>query len=119
MKIINHNQLRKQREACQNLEPFIPSNDGFVMTKDERLAFRLVSGSEAATYDKQSMTTKEAFAFLSRLAQMPDVEQAALTLQLLATRMRLLLRNAQNEKVLSSKLTVDIARILNETERYL
>lgn len=127
MKLFNHNQLKKQQEASEHLMPLIVSNDGYVLTNDERIAFRMALGqrpvrlwrseSKDLGLDHQGITPQEAYALMSRFQQMEDIEDAALKLQSIASRMRNLLVKAKSE-VTSNKLKVEISRILLETEKY-
>lgn len=130
MKLFNHNQLNKQKEACKHLEPLIASDDGYILTQDERIAYRFALGkspvnlwrNEVKTLglDHPGITPQEAYHLQSRISQLPDIEDAALKLQLFAARMRILLRKVHdlNCEEISPKLKVDIARILLDTEPY-
>lgn len=107
--------------------PLITSNDGYVLTCDERIAFRMGIGKRPVRYwrsetkdlglDHEGITVEEAYALLSRINQAPDIEEAAMILQSIASRMRNLLIKAKSENI-SDKLKVDISRILLETEKY-
>ena len=130
MKLFNHNQLNKQREACKHLEPLIASDDGYILTQDERIAYRFALGkspvnlwrNEVKTLglNHPGITPQEAYHLQSRISQLPDIEDAALKLQLFASRMRNLLRKIHNQncKDLPANVKVEIARILLDTEKY-
>lgn len=128
MKVIDHKLLMRQRATTAHLEPLIASNDGYMITTDNRIAFRWAVGANPVTLwrsetntlglDTPGITPKDVFALASRLVQLPDLELAALDLQRYAARMRMLLLKAKFEQKLSAKLTVDIAQILRETERF-
>lgn len=128
MKLLNHNQLRKQREATAHLEPLIASNDGYVLTKAGRLAFRMLLGEMPVQVirsetndlglDTKGISSKEAFDLLSRINQMPDVEGVTLELQAISARMRKLLLKAKLERNLSDKTIVEITMLLRDTEKY-
>lgn len=81
---IDHRQIQAWRQESRHilpLEPFIPSNDGFVLGQDDRLVFRFMLNSLAAQYDKKGLTPEEAYAVMGRIENMPGIEQAAMDAQ--------------------------------------
>ena len=102
-----HRELKAQREASKNLLPVIPSNDGYILTQDERILMRMALGREPVKLwrsetkelglDVSGVTFEEAYAVISRFAQMNDLEEAALSLAADAADMRKVLLKAYNE----------------------
>ncbi len=94
---IKHTDLKRLIDASKKLnnmsllEPVVASNNAFVLTSDGRLAFRFQLGdTPVADYrgettelglDHKGITVKEAYAFISRFAALPQIEEAAIQLQ--------------------------------------
>ena len=138
MKLFNHNSLMKLKAESDHLFPVVASNNGYVLAADDRVAWQFQLGDDPVGQTYASMmkeiqkglepigmgtkgiTPAEAYAFVSRIAAMPGIEDAALSLQRWASVMRDLLVEVQianrNKTELSSKTLVKIATILRETE---
>ena len=131
--ILKHNNVRKLMEQSaklapdiniEDIEPIIASNDGYVLTKDGRILLRLGVGSAPVNLwrsetkdlglDTPGVSPKEAYAFISRLAAMPDYEQAALQNQRDAARLRAML--VMVKEMVPAKMLVEIAMVLRDTE---
>lgn len=131
--IIKHNNVKKLMEQSrklapdidiENIEPIIASNDGYILTKDGRILLRMAIGnspvelwrseSKDLGMDVRGVSPQEAYAFISRLAAMPDYEQAALLNQRDSARLRLMLEKVQAH--VPDKLKVEIAMLLRDTE---
>lgn len=94
---IKHTDLKRLIDASKKLndmtllEPVIASNNAFVLTSDGRLAFRFQLGDTPVDdYRRETtelglghkgITVKEAYAFISRFAALPQIEEAAIGLQ--------------------------------------
>lgn len=138
MKLFNHNSLMKLKAESDHLFPVVASNNGYVLAADDRVAWQFQLGNDPVGQTYASMmkeiqqgkepiglgtkgiTPEEAYAFISRIASMPGIEDAALQLQRWASIMRELLVDVQlasrNKTELSPKTLVKIATILRETE---
>lgn len=131
--IVKQNSVRKLMEQSKKLapdiniediEPIIASNDGYVLTKDERILLRMAVGSNPVRYwrsetkdlglDVPGVTPQEAYAFISRIAAMPAYEQAALLNQRDTARLRLMLEKVKD--YVPDKFKVEIAMLLRDTE---
>lgn len=110
----------KVQNDFTDAEPLIPSRDGFVLTQDDRLAFRFMLQSEAQKYGKDGLTPREAYALMGRLENLPAIEQVALDLQrdfVIVRRALIALYAAVSRKQMpTSKEIVDAARAIRETE---
>lgn len=138
MKLFNHNALMALKKESDHLMPVIASNNGYVLAADNRVAWQfqlgkdpvgqtyatmlkeIEQGREPIGMGTQGITPVEAHAFVSRIAAMPGIEDAALQLQRWASLMRDLLLEAhtcaQQKKEIPAKTMVKISMILRETE---
>lgn len=115
-------------EAMDRIEPLSaaivpdgadPSTMGYMATPDGRIAFRWCHSSESQRlFGRDALTTMEAVILTCRIAQMFDIEQAAMDAQRDAVKMRRALVDmvaaAQAGKLPSSKQIVEAARALRE-----
>ena len=120
---IDHRQIQKWRDECRAilpLEPLIPSEDGFVLTQDDRLAFRFMLQSQARKYSKDGLTPHEAYALMGRIENLPAVEEMAMLMQRDLVKMRKALAAlygaVSTGKMPGNKHIVEAAAILRETE---
>lgn len=91
----NHNGLRKMIAETEHLEPFnvIKNGDGYIAggpAGDERMIMRVVLNSEAERRGARGLSPEEGIKLMFRFIQLPDIENAALSLQ----RENAILRNA-------------------------
>ena len=124
-----HRELRTQREATKNLLPAIASNDGYILTQDGRILMRMALGKEPVKLWRSEnndlglgvsgVTADEAYAVMSRFAQMNDLEEAALSLGADAFDLRKVLLKAYNESAsggtVSSKTREQMLAIIKDT----
>lgn len=113
-----------------NLEPIITSNDGYILTADERILMRMAVGSSPVNLwrsetkslglDHHGVTPEEAYAYISRLSALPAIEDAALDLQRKAVLLRRalvdILHAVQSGNMPNSKQIVAAAIIVRDTE---
>lgn len=136
VKKLRHNRLKnlisesKRLGDFSQIEAFVPSNEGYVLTADmRRIMFRIYRGHrpvDAIRADRSELgrdldgiTDKEAFALISRLRALPEIEQIALDLQ----REHHLLRNLlidihaalSRKETPDSKLIVKAAMLIRDT----
>lgn len=102
------------------LEPMIPSRDGFVLTSDDRLALRFMLNSEASMYGMPGITPQEAFALMGRLENLPAIQEAALIMQrdlvLLHKAAKAVMDRLQRKEEPTQKERQELSRILWELE---
>ena len=112
------------------MDPLIASNDGYMLTQDGRIALRFGVGSQPVALWRSEtkdlglgiggITPEEAYALASRVRDMPALEDAVLTLQRDAARLRTALQRLYNEthkgQPPSAKALVEASQILRDTE---
>lgn len=127
--------IEKSKRAVPNinvaeLEPIIVSNDGYILTADERIMMRMAVGSapvnlwrsetKSLGLDHRGVTVDEAYAYISRMAALPVIEDAALDIQRKAALLRkalvALLQAAQSGNMPTSGQIVAAAMIVRDTE---
>lgn len=110
----------KLKNDFGHAEPLIPSQDGFVLTADDRLAFQFMLQSQAQKHGKDGLTPHEAFALMGRLENLPAVEGLAIEMQrdLVVLRRALLALYGPLSKgdMPEAKAVVSAAQALRETE---
>lgn len=128
--LLDRRQLQKWAEESKRLlplktpptelEPLIPSKNGFVLTKDDRLAFQFMLKSEAAKHGMDGLTPEEAYALMGRLENLPAIQDAALLLQrdvvVLYRAAKAVMTRLQRNEEPTKKERQDLSRILWELE---
>lgn len=112
------------------LEPVIAADDGYVLTADERIAFRIALGREPVALWRAEtkpmglgvagITPHEAYALVSRIAALPGIESAALSLQRDSDRLRAalvaIMASVTTGKLPGNKDIVAASMVLRDTE---
>ena len=137
--LLKQNEIKRLREASKrlapdidiaNIESIVASNDGYILTSDNRILMRMAVGSSPVDLWRREtkdlglghpgVTPQEAFAYISRLAALPLIEESALDIQRKAVLLRRalvdLLDCAQRKELPNSKQIVAAAMIVRETE---
>lgn len=131
MNYFDHRQITRWADACKRMtpltlrndlshaEPLIPSQDGFVLTADNRLAFRFMLPSLARQYDMDGLSVDEAYALMARLENLPAIEQVAKDLQRDFVKIRKVALDLHltmmSGKELTAKQKVALATVLRDT----
>lgn len=131
MKLFNHNQLKKQREHTAHLEPFIASNDGYVLSQGMRhVVLRVALGPAPIRVwqrehiqerlDMPGLSAHQGKAVIDRLCQLRDIEDCAMDLQRMTAKMRMIIRKLYDDKKLDipAHLRVEMSCLLRDTAEF-